>query len=87
MEKTTLMEVGFKTAVIFNAISIITWIFLGIFEGIYYFSIGEIGMGFQVIFINKWFYLFAITLGVALFLRTYIEEEIEEEKKTENNPE
>ena len=77
MENKTLMKVGFETAVTLNALFIITWILLAIFPGVYYFSIWEIAAGFQYIFLNIWFYLFAITLAIALLLRIYLEGEKE----------
>ena len=79
MDNETLMKVGFETAIILNSLFIITWILLAIFPGAYYFSIGEIGTGFQYTFLNVWFFLFAITLAIALLLRIYLAEEKEEE--------
>ncbi len=78
MEKTTLLKIGFEIAVILNVLSIITWILLAIFPGLYYFSIGEIGTGFQVVFLNIWFYMFVVSIGTVFFLQPYVEKRNEE---------
>ena len=74
MDKTAWLKVVFDTVVILNALAIICWIFLAIFPGIYYFSQGDAGMGFQLMILNFWFYFFAGTLIGALILHFLLEE-------------
>ncbi len=83
MEKTTLITLGYEVASIFNALFIILWVLLAIFPGVNYLFLGPVVEGLEIIFLNSWFYLFAITLACTLLLQTYKKEkpEQQEEKK------
>ncbi len=84
MERTTLLKIGYEAAITINALVVIGWIFLQVFPGIFYLSEGEIALGFYSIFGNVWFYVFVITLGLAILFREYKEgkeEEIDEKNE------
>jgi len=79
----TLLKIGFESAIILNVLSIITWILLGIFPGLYYLSMGAVLEGLQFMFLNIWFILFTITLIIIFFLRTFVKKEEDKSKAIE----
>ncbi|MHA1276653.1 MAG: hypothetical protein ACTSQI_13065 [Candidatus Helarchaeota archaeon] len=68
MDSVKWLKFTLDTVVILNALAIICWLFLAIFPGIYYFSIGDIERGFRETILSGWFYFFVSTLFGALIL-------------------
>lgn len=66
MESEDLLKIGYEIVIILNAIAVLLWIFLDIFPGISDINQGNIVAGFQMIFLDPWFYCFIITLGIGI---------------------
>ena len=69
MEAKDILKIGYEAVIIINGLSIILWIFLGIFPGYADLYLGNLGEGLSDIFLNVWFFCFIITLGIGLLLR------------------
>ncbi len=64
-----------EIVIIVNGVSIILWIFLAIFPGVDSISLGDPVMGLRIIFLDLWFYCFAITLIIGIILRSMLKSE------------
>jgi membrane protein DedA with SNARE-associated domain len=74
MEKDAWLKICYEIVVIFNVLSIIVWLFLAIFPGIYYLSQNDIITGLQLIFLNIWCLIFVSTLLLGILLHSLLEQ-------------